>query len=116
MCSGQDEGIFHRVDYFDEVYQTERTFCKCHPHPKRVNVNWNISQPFLLDFDYAVKGFSQSHLTTLASLNHPKNDISFVMELIAKADHRQLLQAGNIAYSTLYDMFNRQKVELDAIK
>ncbi len=74
------------------------------------------SQPYDRDFAHVLTGYSQSHLMTLASLNDPANDISFVMQTIAKADHKQLFQAGNKAYVTLYGHFVDQKAELNSLK
>ncbi len=73
----------------------------------------NITQ---LEFDRVFPGLSQSHLTTLAALNHPANDITFVMQTIARADHKLLFQAGNEAYIKLYRLYTGQKAELEASK
>lgn len=55
-------------------------------------------------------------MTTLAALNHPANDINFVTQVIASADHKMLLQSGNNAYSLLFDRFSELQSELDAVR
>lgn len=68
------------------------------------------------DFAHVLNEFSQSQLTTLVSLNHPANDITIVMQVIAEADHKLLIQARNKAYISMYEKFTEVKLELDAMK
>ncbi len=76
----------------------------------------NSSKPYHCGSAHALNWFSQSHSTTLAALNHPSNDISFVIQTIDSADHILLLQARNKAYIRLYGRFIDERAKLKTIQ
>lgn len=60
--------------------------------------------------------FNGSSSQTLASLNNPINDIHFVLQVVAKADHNMFMRAGNVTYTGLFEQFKGAKAESDALK
>ncbi len=53
---------------------------------------------------------------TLASINHPANDITTILPILAKADHRLLMQSGNLIYMALHEELTAAKIELGVQK
>ncbi len=73
-------------------------------------VDVDLQQPIASTMDgslaHPLGNFSPSFsgsgsLQTLASLNHPANEIGFRLQAVAKADHKILLQSGNDTYVNL---------------
>ncbi len=53
---------------------------------------------------------------TLASINHPANDVTAILPIVAKADHRLLMQSGNHVYMALHEQFTATKLELGILQ
>lgn len=50
----------------------------------------------------------------MAAVNHPSNDITFIMLAISKADHSMLMH--NQMYSELYERAIGMKAKLEALQ